>query len=56
MKNINQLLAIFSTLMTTDGYPVARPVDPDVLANLINKSSPEDWDELKKPFMRIFSV
>ncbi|HDR2160892.1 TPA: hypothetical protein QCG56_002833 [Enterobacter cancerogenus] len=48
MKDTNQLLVGIKSLMTTDNYPVAGPVAPDVMADLMNNAPPVEWDDSKK--------
>ncbi|HII1670887.1 TPA: YrhA family protein [Salmonella enterica] len=35
-------------LMVANNYPVANPVDPDVMADLMRKATPTEWDAQKK--------
>lgn len=35
-------------LMVANNYPVANPVDPDVMVDLMRKATPTEWDAQKK--------
>ncbi|HBC0040262.1 TPA: hypothetical protein JGA48_004565 [Salmonella enterica] len=48
MNEINQMIGILNTLMVSDSYPVASPVAPDVMAELVRKPAPVEWDEIKR--------
>ncbi|ECF7019573.1 DUF4926 domain-containing protein [Salmonella enterica] len=39
---------ILKTLLVDNNYPVANPVDPDVMADLMRKAAPADWDAQKR--------
>lgn len=39
---------ILKTLVVDNNYPVANPVDPDVMADLMRKAAPAEWDAQKK--------
>ena len=39
MKDTDGLLGIFKTLMTADNYPIANPVHPAVMADLMPVST-----------------
>lgn len=42
------MIGILNTLMVSDSYPVASPVAPDVMAELVRKPAPVEWDEIKR--------
>lgn len=48
MKDTDELLGMFKTLMTADHYPVADPVNPTVMADLMRKAPPAEWDSQKR--------
>ena len=48
MKDTNQLIGIFKALMIANNYPVANPVAPDVMADLMRKAVPAEWDAQKR--------
>jgi hypothetical protein len=48
MKDTHQLLGILKTLMVANNYPIANPVAPNVMADLIRKAPPAEWDIPKK--------
>lgn len=48
MKDTNQLIGIFNTLMVANNYPVANPVASDVMADLIREAAPAEWDAQKR--------
>lgn len=48
MKDTHQLLGILKTLMVANNYPIANPVAPNVMADLIRKAPPAEWDTPKK--------
>lgn len=48
MKDTHQLLGILKTLMVANNYPIANPVAPNVMADLIRKAPPAEWDTQKK--------
>lgn len=48
MNDTNQLISTFNTLMVTNNYPVASPVTPSVMADLMRKAPPSEWDATKK--------
>ncbi|EMD8240173.1 DUF4926 domain-containing protein [Salmonella enterica] len=39
---------ILKTLLLDNNYPVANPVDPDVMADLMRKAAPAEWDAQKR--------
>lgn len=39
---------ILKTLLVDNNYPVANPVDPDVMADLMRKAAPAEWDAQKR--------
>lgn len=39
---------ILKTLLLDNNYPVANPVDPDVMAGLMRKAAPAEWDAQKR--------
>ncbi|MCS5873375.1 hypothetical protein LN650_13725 [Klebsiella pneumoniae subsp. pneumoniae] len=41
--------------MVEGNYPVADPVDPDVMADLMHKVAPVEWEDKKEGSMRIFN-
>lgn len=48
MKETRQLIGILNTLMVANNYPIAHPVDPNVMADLMRKTPPTEWDTPKK--------
>lgn len=48
MNDTKQMISIFNTLMVSDNYPVASPVAPDTMADLMRKPAPVEWDETKR--------
>lgn len=48
MNDTNQMIGILNTLMVSDNYPVASPVTPDTMADLMRKPAPAEWDETKR--------
>lgn len=48
MKDTNQLIGIFNTLMVVNNYPVANPVASDVMADLMREAAPAEWDAQKR--------
>lgn len=48
MNDTNQLISTFNTLMVSNNYPVASPVNPNVMADLMRKAPPPEWDATKK--------
>lgn len=48
MNDTNKMISILKTLMVSDNYPVACPVAPDTMADLMRKSAPTEWDETKR--------
>ena len=48
MKDTNQLIGIFNTLMVANNYPVANPVASDVMADLMREVAPAEWDAQKR--------
>lgn len=48
MNDTNQKIGILNALMVSDSYPVASPVAPDVMAELVLKPAPVEWDEIKR--------
>ncbi|MFZ4832149.1 YrhA family protein [Rouxiella sp. Mn2063] len=48
MKNTNQLIGMFNTLMVANNYPIAHSVAPDIMADLIRKPAPDEWDAQKR--------
>ncbi|WP_414057543.1 YrhA family protein [Pantoea dispersa] len=47
MKDIKQLIGNLSTKMVASNYPIAGPVDSNVIADLTHKAPPEEWDAHK---------
>lgn len=47
MKDTEQLIGDFNTLMVASNYPIASPVDQRVMDDLMRKSPPEEWDAQK---------
>ena len=39
---------ILKTLLVDNNYPVANPVDPDVMADLMRKAAPAEWDAQRR--------
>ncbi|EDI1748341.1 DUF4926 domain-containing protein [Salmonella enterica] len=39
---------ILKTLLLDNNYPVANPVDPDVMSDLMRKAAPAEWDAQKR--------
>lgn len=39
---------ILKTLLVENNFPVANPVDPDVMAGLMRKAAPAEWDAQKR--------
>ncbi|HBB8677250.1 TPA: hypothetical protein J1A40_004874 [Escherichia coli] len=48
MNDTNQKIGILNALMVSDSYPVASPVAPDVMAELVLTPAPVEWDEIKR--------
>jgi len=48
MKDTNQPIGIFNTLMVANNYPIANPIAPDIMADLIHKAAPDEWDVQKR--------
>ena len=48
MNNTSQMISILNTMMVSDSYPVANPIAPDVIADLMHNPAPEGWDETKR--------
>lgn len=48
MKDTNQLIGIFNTLMVANNYSVANPVASDVMADLMREAAPAEWDAQKR--------
>lgn len=48
MKNTDELLDIFKALMTADNYPIANPVNPAVMADLMRNAPPAEWGSQKR--------
>jgi hypothetical protein len=48
MNDTNQLISTFNTLMVSNNYPVASPVNPNEMADLMRKAPPPEWDATKK--------
>lgn len=48
MKDTTQLLGALNNLMVADDYPVASPLPPDVIADLIREAPPAEWEAYKK--------
>ncbi len=48
MKDTNQLIGIFNTLMVANNYPVANPVASNVMADLMREAAPAEWDAQKR--------
>lgn len=47
MKSTDELLGMFKTLMTADNYPIANPVNPAVMADLMRNAPPAEWGSQK---------
>ncbi|UAN17869.1 YrhA family protein [Enterobacter asburiae] len=39
---------ILKTLLVDNNYPVANPVDPDIMADLMRKAAPAEWDAQRR--------
>lgn len=48
MKDTTQLLGTLKNLMAADDYPVASPIAPDVMTDLMDKAPPAEWESHKK--------
>lgn len=48
MNDTTQLLGSLKNLMAADDYPVAGPVAPDVMTDLMDKTPPAEWEPHKK--------
>ncbi|HHU0759645.1 TPA: YrhA family protein [Enterobacter kobei] len=48
MKDTDGLLGIFKTLMTADNYPIANPVHPAMMADLMRNAPPAEWGSQKR--------
>lgn len=48
MKDTIQLLDTLKNLMASDDYPIAGPVAPDVMTDLMDKAPPAEWEPHKK--------
>lgn len=48
MNDTNQMIGILNTLMVSNNYPVAGPVAPDTMADLMRKPAPAEWGETKR--------
>ncbi|WP_075182876.1 YrhA family protein [Pantoea sp. 1.19] len=48
MNDTNQMIGILKTLMVSDNYPIASPVVPDTMADLMRKPAPTEWDKTKR--------
>ncbi|WP_318749302.1 hypothetical protein [Enterobacter asburiae] len=48
MKDLTQLLSSLKRLMVADHYPLASPVAPEVLKDLICNPPPVEWADHKK--------
>ncbi|ECY1766932.1 hypothetical protein F6685_22715 [Salmonella enterica] len=48
MNNTNQMISILNALMASDNYPVAKPVAPDTMADLMRNPAPVEWDQTKR--------
>lgn len=42
------MIGIFNTMMVSDNYPIAGPVSPDTLAEIMRNQAPTEWDEVKR--------
>ena len=47
MKDTKQLIGDFNTLMVASNYPVASPVDQNVMDDLMRKAPPGEWGAQK---------
>ncbi|MCW4780608.1 YrhA family protein [Enterobacter chuandaensis] len=48
MNDTNKMIGILNTMMISDNYPVAGPVAPDTLTDLMRTPAPAEWDEVKR--------
>lgn len=48
MNDTNKMSGILNTMMIGDNYPVAVPVAPDTLTDLMRNPAPAEWDEVKR--------
>lgn len=48
MNDTNKMIGILNTMMIGDNYPVAVPVAPDTLTELMRNPAPAEWDEMKR--------
>lgn len=48
MNDTNKMIGILNTMMIGDNYPVAVPVAPDTLTDLMRNPAPAEWDEVKR--------
>lgn len=48
MNDTNKMIGILNTMMIGDNYPVAMPVAPDTLTDLMRNPAPAEWDEVKR--------
>lgn len=39
---------LLKTLLVDNNYPIANPVEPDVMADLMRKAAPAEWDAQKR--------
>ena len=39
---------LLKTLLVDNNYPIANPVDPDVMADLMRKAAPAEWEAQKR--------
>lgn len=48
MNDTNEMIGILNTMMNAYNYPVAVPVAPETLTDLMRNPAPADWDEVKR--------
>ncbi len=48
MNNTHKMIGILKALMVSNNYPVASPVAPDILKDLMRNPAPAEWDEIKR--------
>ena len=48
MNDTNKMIGILNTMMISDNYPVAEPVAPDTLTDLMRTPASAEWDDVKR--------
>lgn len=48
MNDTSKMIGILNTMMIGDNYPVAVPVAPNTLTDLMRNPAPAEWDEVKR--------